>query len=190
MQTTLGGVEPSPGPRRPCVALDHRSGRRWNGAKEVDAHGRRFEEARKGVVVEMGRIAGDGDRARAATPVESEGGEADEAGSQEGDPPGEGIAPSLLNLGLVKAQGGVRVRECADIRERTPDRLAAEAASIDAQAAARSRIGVQPLPVEADVGERRSAAHSPGTSQSSRISLVISRMSRRSSSIVARPQYQ
>ncbi len=76
--------------------------------------------------------------------------------------------------------------------ERPAHRLALQAAGVDAKPpAGRVRVGAQALTVEDQVGEReRRRAHAAGTSQSGRSAREISRMSWRSSSIVARPQNQ
>ena len=93
--------------------------------------------------------------------------------------------------GSSVAQRGVLVGERADVGVGALHLLAAQTARINPQAAARP-VGIvaEAVAVEPDVGEGELAAHDSGTSQSSRISRVIARISWRSSSIVVLPQYQ
>ena len=74
------------------------------------------------------------------------------------------------------------------MREGTVHRLALDTARVDSEPpAGRAGVEAQTGPVEGDKGEW---PHAAGASQSSRTAIVISRMSRRSSSWVGRPKYQ
>src|SRR5207244_1925793 len=98
------------------------------------------------------------------------------------DPPGERVAPHLLDLRLVIGELRILVCERAHVRPR-PYRFAGEAARVRAEAAAAvSRLGRGP-PVSADLLRQRATVpderRSHSSSQSARIAIEISRMSRR-----------
>src|SRR5205823_2832579 len=145
------------------------------------------EDARERILAEPTRRAGDGDRAAVERRVQRERRDADEVVAEQRDPPRERVPPRLLDLGLVEAQRRLGIGERADVGVGLRRRLRREA----------TRVGAEPPPrrpalrrqlraVEED--QRRPLAHD--SSQSGRIARVMSRMSRRSSSLVARPQYQ
>src|SRR5262249_42635825 len=142
------------------------------------------------ILIELLRVGGHRDRPAVTALVERERGEANEVVAQQRDPPSEGILARLPDLGLVIAQSGVVVGQRADVRKRPRHLLVAEAAGVDPQPPSRRlRVVAQPPAVEPDVGEGE-IGHGSGTSQSSRISLLIARISWRSSSMVALPQNQ
>jgi len=170
-------------------ALDRRARWRRHRAEErLPDRGPRKDTGER-VTVEAHRATGDRDRAGVMDAVDTECRKADEILSKEWYPPRERVATHLLDCRIVELDHTLGLPHGAHMRPSARHRIAVEAASVYSQTAgARGPLGCERHSVPPD--ERKRRAHARGSSQSLRMARVIARMSRRSSSAVARPQYQ